>query len=118
MFQGGSLWAGLIRGSMLQAEDTKNLQKGQMNKTDYAVETTGNVTGAIGVMAGVEYGAVLGTTFMPGVGTVIGAVAGGILGDKLGRTVGHQVGSTVFHSQLGNKLLKPAVVDPVTDVIS
>ena len=107
MFQGGSLWAGLITGGMAQLQDTKNLQEGHMSKRAYTVQTAENVTGAVGIMAGVEYGAVLGTTLMPGVGTVVGAVLGGVLGDRVGRIVGGQAGGMLIKNPLVNRVVSP-----------
>lgn len=100
MLQGGSLWGGLISGGISQLQDTRSLASGQMNKSDYAVKTSENVTGALGVMAGIEYGAILGTTIMPGVGTVVGSVIGGLLGNSLGRQVGHQAGQVLVNNRL------------------
>jgi len=100
MFQGGSLWGGLISGGISQLQDTRSLANGQMNKSEYAVKSTENVTGAVGVMAGIEYGAILGTTIMPGFGTVVGSVVGGLLGDSLGRKVGHQAGRMLVNNRL------------------
>lgn len=105
MFQGGSLWSGLLTGTMSQIQDTKQLRQGGMAKNEYAVHTARNVTGALGVMAGVEYGAILGTTVMPGVGTVVGSVIGGLLGDKIGRTVGSQAGGILFRSPGANQMI-------------
>ncbi|MFD1773342.1 hypothetical protein [Paenibacillus rhizophilus] len=112
MFQGGSLWAGLLSAGMSQFQDTKSLQQGQMGKKEYTAQTVENVTGAVGVMAGVEYGAVLGSTVLPGVGTVVGAVLGGVLGDRVGRVVGGQAGSMISKNPLVNK-----VVEPVNEAI-
>jgi phage tail tape-measure protein len=104
-FSGGSLWGGLISGGLSQLQDTNALKEGQIDKKTYAVQTTENVTGAFGVMAGIEYGAILGTTIMPGVGTVLGSVVGGLLGDRVGRTVGHRAGSSLINSRMmQNKL--------------
>lgn len=108
MFQGGSLWAGLLTGAMSQVQDTKNLRSGQLSRNEYAVQTTENVTGAVGVMAGVEYGAILGTSVFPGVGTVVGSVVGGLLGDKLGRTIGTRAGSMIFSNHAVNRMMNPA----------
>lgn len=107
MFQGGSLWAGLLAGGMSQLQDTKSLQQGQMGKKQYTVQTVENVTGAVGIMAGVEYGAVLGSAVMPGVGTVAGAVLGGVLGDRIGRVVGGQAGNMLCQNPLVNKVVQP-----------
>lgn len=96
MFQGGSLWTGLIEGGIYQFNDTRALNNGEQNRQEYAKHTTKNVIGAVGTMAGVEYGALLGTTVMPGVGTVVGAVIGAAAGDRLGRLVGEQAGNAIF----------------------
>lgn len=100
LFQGGSLWGGLISGGLSQVKDTRSLASGQMDKSQYAVNTSENVTGAIGVMAGIEYGAILGTTIMPGFGTVVGSILGAMLGDSVGRKVGHQAGEMLVRNRL------------------
>lgn len=100
MFQGGSLWGGLVSGGLSQIQDTNALKEGQINKKQYAVQTTENVTGAFGIMAGIEYGAFLGTSIMPGVGTVLGSVVGGLLGDRLGRNVGQLAGTSIVNSRM------------------
>ena len=76
MFKGGSLWGGLISGGMAQLKDTQAMTSGHMNKKEYAIQTSKNLTGSIGVMAGIEYGAILGSSIFPGPGTIIGAVIG------------------------------------------
>lgn len=106
MFQGGSLWGGLVSGGLSQIQDTNALKEGQINKKQYAVHTTENVTGAIGVMAGIEYGAILGTSLMPGVGTVVGSVVGGFLGDRLGRNVGQLAGTSLVNSPIMQKTME------------
>jgi outer membrane lipoprotein SlyB len=100
VFQGGSLWAGVVSGGISQVQDTTDLTKGKMDKKEYTVQTAENVTSAFGVMAGVEYGALLGTTVMPGIGTAVGAVIGGVLGDRVGRLVGHQTGNAIVNNRI------------------
>ncbi|NGQ95787.1 MFS transporter [Brevibacillus sp. SYP-B805] len=107
MFEGSSLWAGVISGGMTQVQDTNAWANGQLDKTNYFIRTTGNVTGALGVMAGVEYGGILGTSILPGVGTVIGAILGGMLGDRIGRTVGYQAGNALFNTQITQNMMQP-----------
>jgi hypothetical protein len=96
MFEGGSLWAGLITGGFAQLQDTIALTSGRIKGDDYAVKSTKNVSMALGTMAGVECGAILGTAVMPGFGTMIGSIVGGYVGDRLGTYAGEQVGSLVF----------------------
>jgi hypothetical protein len=60
------------------------------------VHTVGNITGAAGLAAGIEYGALLGTMFIPGIGTVLGSILGGLAGDKFGRFLGEGAASAVF----------------------
>jgi outer membrane lipoprotein SlyB len=100
MLQGGSLWAGVISVGMTQIQDTRNFSNGQISKKEYALKTTGNVTGAFGLMAGVEYGALLGTSLLPGVGTVVGSVLGGLIGDRLGRRIGVQAGNALVSNPI------------------
>ncbi|ULL18990.1 hypothetical protein DVH26_33895 [Paenibacillus sp. H1-7] len=109
MWQGGSLWTGLISGGLTQLQDTRSLTSGEMDKKQYAVKTSGNVTGALGVMAGVEYGALLGTSVMPGVGTVVGSIVGGLLGNSLGQTIGQQAGQALVNNPLVNNMARSAV---------
>jgi outer membrane lipoprotein SlyB len=96
MFNGGSMWAGVVSGGFNQMQHTRALQTGQINKQQYAVHTTTNVTGAVGIMAGIEYGAMLGTAVMPGIGTIAGSIIGGMMGDRVGRYVGQKTGHAVF----------------------
>ena len=71
MFRGVSLWGGLISGAMAQLQDTQAIASGHMNKKEYAIQTSKNVTGSLGIMAGIEYGAILGSSIFPGAGTII-----------------------------------------------
>jgi hypothetical protein len=96
MFKGGSLWAGLISGAVAQVQDTVSLRNGKMAADDYAVSSTKNVTMALGTMAGVECGAIVGTAVMPGFGTMLGSIVGGVVGDRLGAMVGLQAGHLLF----------------------
>src|SRR5665647_318577 len=107
MFQGGSLWGGLISGGLSQIQDTNALKEGHINKKQYAIQTTENVTGAFGIMAGIEYGAVFGSSIMPGVGTVIGCVVGGLLGDRIGRNVGQLAGTSLVNSRVMKNAIEP-----------
>ncbi|HJV45525.1 MAG TPA: hypothetical protein VJ824_07345 [Bacillota bacterium] len=93
-----SLWAGIISGGISQYQDTMALREGRMGKNQYAAHTTRNVVGAVGIMAGIEYGAMLGTSIMPGIGTVAGTVIGGFLGDRLGSSVGLTAGNALFNN--------------------
>ncbi|UOF92034.1 hypothetical protein LSG31_07325 [Fodinisporobacter ferrooxydans] len=97
MFRGASLWTGLIAGGLYQFEDAKSYNNGEIKKNDYAAKTTTNVVSAVGIMAGVEYGAIWGTALMPGIGTVVGSVVGAVVGDRLGQYVGGQAGNMMFN---------------------
>lgn len=99
MFRGTSFWTGVISGGVSQLQDTRALTSGQMNRGEYAANTTKNVTGAVGTMAGIEYGSILGTSIMPGVGTVAGAIIGAMAGDRLGRYVGWHTGNMLFSKE-------------------
>ncbi|PUA39171.1 hypothetical protein C8Z91_10740 [Paenibacillus elgii] len=107
MFQNGSVWTGLISGGLSQIQDTNALAKGQMKTKEYAVQTVENVTGAVGVMAGVEYGAMLGSTVLPGFGTAVGAVLGGLVGSSVGRSVGHRAGDALVNNRMVQGTLQP-----------
>ncbi len=63
MFKGFSLWAGVISGGLAQLKDTQSVTTGHMDKKEYAIQTSQNLTGGLGIMAGIEYGAVLGSLF-------------------------------------------------------
>ncbi|SEB62718.1 hypothetical protein [Paenibacillus sp. GP183] len=115
MFEGISLWAGALFGGITQFRDTRNLNQGEMDRKEYAVETTENVTGALGVWAGVEYGGMLGTTLIPGVGTAVGAVLGGILGARVGSTVGHEAGNAVFNQKSATIQRLSNITEPVIE---
>jgi outer membrane lipoprotein SlyB len=96
MFKAGSIWAGVLSGAISQFEDTRAMTSGQMNKKEYAVNTSKNITGGIGVMAGIEYGSILGTSLLPGAGTIIGAILGSMIGSRIGNYTGSQVGQVLF----------------------
>ncbi len=100
MFRGVSLWGGLIPGAMAQLQDTQAIASGHMNKKEYAIQTSKNVTGSLGIMAGIEYGAILGSSIFPGAGTIIGALIGSMVGNRIGNYAGYQVGQIVFDNQM------------------
>ncbi|PTX59653.1 hypothetical protein C8P63_11188 [Melghirimyces profundicolus] len=89
-----SIWAGVLAGGVSQWQDTRLYMKGEMDSTRYTSKTVGNVTGATGLVFGVEYGALLGTLLLPGIGTTLGMMAGGMIGDRLG----HWIGETATES--------------------
>ncbi|MDQ0247047.1 outer membrane lipoprotein SlyB [Bacillus fengqiuensis] len=98
MFRGVTLWSGVISGVLSQVRDMSLYSKGDINKQELAVHTTKNVTGAVGIMAGMEYGGVLGSMVFPGVGTVVGCVLGGMFGDYIGSNVGVRAGHMLFQN--------------------
>ncbi|MDQ0199114.1 glycine zipper domain-containing protein [Neobacillus ginsengisoli] len=100
MFKGASLWAGLISGAMAQLKDTHAMTSGHMNKKEYAIQTSKNVTGSLGTMAGIEYGAILGSSVLPGPGTILGALIGSMVGNWIGNYAGHHAGHIVFNNQI------------------
>jgi phage tail tape-measure protein len=99
IFRGGSFWAGVLTGAITQFTDTLALMNGRLNKDEYDVSTAENISSALGVMAGIEYGAMLGSTVLPGIGTAVGSVIGGLVGDRVGRFVGNKTGSMVYNQQ-------------------
>ncbi|PLT33116.1 hypothetical protein [Bacillus sp. V5-8f] len=101
MFKGVSFWAGVLSGGMAQINDTRALAAGAMDKKVYAIQTTKNVTGSFGTMAGLEYGAILGSAIIPGVGTIIGSMIGSMIGGRIGTYVGHNAGSILFNNPNG-----------------
>lgn len=97
MFNETSIWTGVIAGGISQIQDTKAVSDGQISKQIYAAHTSKNVIGSIGTMAGIEYGAILGSSIFPGVGTIIGSIIGGMVGDGVGSYVGWQTGKALFN---------------------
>lgn len=106
MFSRGTLWAGAIAGGLGQIRDTNYYAQGRMSKGEYAAYTTKNVGGAFGLMAGLEYGAILGSALIPGVGSFVGTLLGGILGDRLGHYIGLEVGQTLFNTPQNSALAR------------
>ncbi|MFC3884034.1 hypothetical protein ACFOU2_11250 [Bacillus songklensis] len=96
MYKGASFWSGVLSGGISQIEDMRSYMKGDLTTQDFSVHTTRNVTGAVGIMAGMEYGAVLGSAVLPGVGTIIGSILGFMIGNRVGSYAGYQVGNMVF----------------------
>ncbi|MDR3542139.1 MAG: hypothetical protein P4L69_14390 [Desulfosporosinus sp.] len=99
MFNKGTLWAGAISGSLNQIKGSREYTSGKINANEYVAHTTTNVSETIGLMAGLEYGAILGSSLIPGVGSIIGTILGGILGDRLGNAVGTQVGNAFINHE-------------------
>ncbi|WP_416825266.1 hypothetical protein [Ectobacillus polymachus] len=96
MLKSASLWSGIIAGGISQMKDTKAMSDGLLSKKRYAVHTSKNVVGSVGIAAGIEYGALVGTSILPGVGTIIGSIVGGMVGDGLGSYLGMQTGELLF----------------------
>jgi outer membrane lipoprotein SlyB len=96
MYKGALFWSGVLSGGISQIEDTRSYMKGDLTTQDFGVHTTRNVTGAIGIMAGMEYGAMLGSAVLPGIGTIVGSILGFMVGNRVGSYAGHQVGNVVF----------------------
>lgn len=99
MFSRGTLWAGAISGGINQIKGSCAYNSGKINANEYVAHTTTNVTETIGLMAGFEYGAILGSSIIPGVGSIVGAILGGMLGDRLGNVVGIQLGNTFIKQE-------------------
>ncbi|UQD52759.1 hypothetical protein C0971_12485 [Bacillus methanolicus] len=102
MFKGVSLWAGVFSGGMAQLQDTQAMASGKMDKKEYAIQTSKNLTGSLGIMAGFEYGAILGSAIIPGAGTIIGSIIGSIIGNRIGNYAGYQAGNILFNNQMLN----------------
>jgi outer membrane lipoprotein SlyB len=96
----GTVWAGVFAGAITQISDTLQYLNGKSNKKDYTIHTIGNVVSSLGVMAGIEYGALIGTAVFPGAGTVTGSILGGVIGEYLGRSIGHHTGNIVHRKQI------------------
>jgi hypothetical protein len=88
-------WSGIVSGGVAQIQDTLSLSKGKMKAGDYAVRTTSNITGGLGIFAGMEYGALAGSAILPGAGTIIGTIAGAMLGSRFGQAAGYHAGKFI-----------------------
>lgn len=99
MFSKGTLLAGAISGGINQIRGSREYTSGKIDGNEYVAHTTTNVTETIGLMAGFEYGAILGASLIPGVGAIIGTIVGGLLGDRLGNVVGVQLGSAFIKQE-------------------
>ena len=107
MFSKGTLFAGAISGGITQIKGSREYTSGKISENEYVVHTTTNVSETIGLMAGFEYGAIIGASLIPGVGSIIGTILGGILGDRLGNVVGTQVGNSfIKNERLGSAVRK------------
>jgi len=105
MFSKGTLLAGAISGGINQVKGSRKYTRGKISENEYVAHTTINISETIGLMAGFEYGAILGSALIPGVGSIIGTIVGGLLGNRLGNVVGIQVGSAFTnYKRLGSKL--------------
>ncbi|MDD1515355.1 hypothetical protein [Priestia megaterium] len=96
MYKGSYFWSGILSGGISQIEDMRLYMKGDLTAKDLGVNTTRNVTGTVGIIAGMEYGAVIGSAVLPGVGTILGSIVGFMIGNRAGSYAGYQVGNMVF----------------------
>jgi len=69
MFSRGQLFAGLISGGLSQVHDIKTYAAGSISDNGLAARTTKNITSALGLMTGLEYGAGVGSAVLPGIGS-------------------------------------------------
>lgn len=99
MFSKGTLWAGAISGGLNQIRGSREYVGGRINANEYAAQTTTNISETLGLMAGLEYGAILGSSLIPGVGSLVGTILGGIVGDRLGNVVGAQLGQAFINQE-------------------
>ncbi|WP_026695710.1 hypothetical protein [Peribacillus kribbensis] len=103
MFRGGTLWAGIISCGLDQFRVSRAAANGNLTKQQYAVNTAKNITGSIGLMAGLEYGAILGSAVMPGVGTLVGSFVGSVIGNRMGSSAGYHAGNYLLNGQSYNR---------------
>ena len=96
MYNGVPFWSGVISSGLAQVDDTIALSRGQLDTKNYAIHTTSNVTCGIGIMAGLEYGAIIGSVILPGIGTIVGSILLGIAGSRIGYSVGYKTGELLF----------------------
>jgi hypothetical protein len=99
MFKGAPLWSGILSGGISQIEDVRSYMKGEIDRKDFTVYTMRNITGAVGIMAGMEYGALVGTMVFPGIGTFVGSLIGYMVGNRIGSTVGYKTGDFLVNTQ-------------------
>ena len=104
MFSKGTLWAGAISGGIAQIKGSREYTSGKINENEYVAHTTINVSETLGLMTGLEYGAILGSALIPGFGSIVGTILGGILGDRLGNVVGIQVGNAIINQKRLGKI--------------
>ncbi|MFB9758988.1 MULTISPECIES: hypothetical protein [Bacillaceae] len=97
MLKGAPLWSGVVAGGISQVEDVQSYIQGERDGKYLAASTVKNVTGAAGIMAGVEYGAIAGSMILPGIGTVIGSIAGYMVGNRIGSSIGATAGNLLFN---------------------
>jgi outer membrane lipoprotein SlyB len=98
MFKGAPLWSGILSGGISQIEDVRSYMKGEIDRKDFTVYTMRNITGAVGIMAGMEYGALVGTMVFPGIGTFVGSLIGYMVGNRIGSTIGYKTGDFLVNT--------------------
>ena len=105
MFTRSTWIVGAITGGLRQLMYTSAYGQNQLTGNQYAAQTAHNVTETFGMMAGFEYGAILGSSIFPGVGTIAGTILGAVVGEKLGNIIGGKVGNILLDQQQSPKLL-------------
>lgn len=88
--------SGVLSGGLAQIEDTFSLVRGKLTLKEYSRATTKNVTGGFGFAAGLSFGATIGSSILPGWGTIIGSLIGGLFGWQIGCRLGIQIGQVII----------------------
>ncbi|MBP0725327.1 hypothetical protein J5Y03_09000 [Bacillus sp. RG28] len=96
MHKGFIVWSAAFSGGLTLIQDLILLKNGKINNRELGVHTTRNVTETVGAVAGIEYGAMLGTSLLPGVGTIVGGFVGYVVGSRVGQTVGNGASNILF----------------------
>lgn len=109
MFSRSTWIIGLLSGGLKQLKDTAAYGKKDLNGNQYTSRTTRNFTEAFGLMAGLDYGAMLGSAVLPGVGTFAGTILGAIVGERLGNRIGDEIGKSIFERENSQDLSLTAI---------
>ena len=92
-----------------QGADTYKYYKGELNESQYKINSSENLGGTGGAIGGAAVGAMLGSV-VPGLGTGAGALLGslmGMLGAAGGATMGKSIGENLFGEHATDENVQP-----------
>lgn len=84
-------------------KDAYRVRSGKIDGQEFRARAGGHFGALSGGLLAAQVGSALGTTLLPGIGTILGGFAGGILGEELGSRGGRRVIQSIEKLVLGSE---------------